>query len=74
MSEQIGGASIRRWQQTFAPSGARVCAICGDDEPVHVHRGDERIEDYFVVGRGESDFMAARRWKQRALEAERRDA
>jgi hypothetical protein len=48
----------------------KACRICGDTEPVHVHHGDRRIEDYFTVGRGESDFMAALRWKRRALQAE----
>jgi hypothetical protein len=51
-------------------SGA--CKICGDHEPVHVHVGDERIEDYFTVGRGESDMDAARRWQARTVAAEKR--
>lgn len=52
--------------------GDAVCHICGDAEPVHVHNGPDRIEDYFVVGRGETDLGAARRWKERALDAEER--
>lgn len=48
----------------------KPCTVCGDAEPVHVHDGDKRIEDYFVVGRGETDFGAAKRWKIRALVAE----
>lgn len=48
-----------------------ACAICGDEEPFHVHDGDRRIEDYFTVGRGQTDFEAAVAWKRRALEAER---
>jgi hypothetical protein len=51
------------------PNGP-LCAVCGDDEPVHVHCGKKRIEDYFTVGRGESDFAAALRWRERALRAE----
>lgn len=43
------------------------CAVCGDPEPSHVHHDGERIDDYFTVGRGESDFQAATRWKRRAL-------
>jgi len=46
------------------------CSICGDPEPFHVHHNDERIEDYFTVGRGQSDFMAAQVWRRRALRAE----
>lgn len=50
-------------------AGSR-CSICGDWEPFHVHNGDERIDDYFTVGRGMTDFLAAQEWKRRALEAE----
>lgn len=49
---------------------SQPCTICGDPEPSHVHDWDERIEDYFTVGRGESEFDAARRWKGRAYRAE----
>lgn len=47
------------------------CTVCGDTEPFHVHDRGERIEDYFVVGRGQTGFDAARAWKARALSAER---
>jgi hypothetical protein len=47
---------------------AKACSICGDAEPVHAHNGKERIEDYFTVGRGQSDFEAAKFWKRRYLE------
>jgi hypothetical protein len=56
--------------RTNEPGG--VCTICGDLDPVHVHDGERRIEDYFVVGRGQTDFSAARYWKRRALQAERK--
>lgn len=46
------------------------CEVCGDPEPTHVHNGGKRIDDYFCVGRGETDFDAAERWKARALAAE----
>jgi len=50
-----------------------VCAICGDREPWHIHDSNgRRISDYFVVGRGQTDLEAARSWKSRALDAERR--
>lgn len=49
---------------------AKVCRICGDDEPFHVHDGGKRIEDYFTVGRGQTDFQAAQAWRARALAAE----
>lgn len=56
---------------------AQPCTICGDTEPVHVHKNgpdmepmQDRIEDYFTVGRGETDMEAADRWKNRALAAE----
>jgi hypothetical protein len=41
----------------------KKCSICGDAEPYHVHSGPERIEDYFTVGRGQSDLEAAQGWK-----------
>lgn len=47
------------------------CTICGDPEVTHVHNDGKRIESYFTVGRGESEMDAARRWKARALVAER---
>lgn len=47
------------------------CTVCGDTEPSHVHHNGLRIDDYFTVGRGETDFDAAVRWKRRALAAER---
>jgi hypothetical protein len=50
--------------------GRSACNICGDLEPFHVHDGDKRIEDYFTVGRGHTDFSAAKAWKARALAAE----
>lgn len=48
------------------------CSICGDLEPFHVHDGKKRIDDYFTVGRGMTDLIAARLWKDRAMDAERR--
>lgn len=47
------------------------CSICGDTEPFHVHHGDKRIDDYFTVGRGMTDFEAAKAWRERALKAEK---
>ena len=55
---------------------ATPCKICGDRDPVHVHTGSApnfegpRIEDYFTVGRGQTDFSAARYWKRRTARAE----
>lgn len=49
-----------------------ACNLCDSNEPSHVHNGDEVILDYFTVGRGEDALDAARRWKLRALEAERK--
>lgn len=46
---------------------AEACSICGDDEPFHVHdHNGERIERYFTVGRGQTDFQAALAWKDQA--------
>jgi hypothetical protein len=47
------------------------CTICGDSEPFHVHVGKQepgarRIEEYFTVGRGLTEFEAALLWKMRA--------
>lgn len=50
---------------------SRRCLVCGDDEPFHVHHQGRRIEGYFTVGRGQSNFDAARAWKARAVELER---
>jgi hypothetical protein len=52
--------------------GGLACNICGDTEPFHVHDGDRRIDDYFTVGRGQTDFTAAQAWRERALKAEAR--
>lgn len=52
-------------------NSARPCSICGDDEPSHVHHNGQRIEDYFTVGRGQSDFDAALLWQQRYFSAKR---
>lgn len=49
---------------------SRACAICGNSEPFHVHNQGERIEDYFLVGRGLDEMGAARIWKVRAVGAE----
>lgn len=60
-------------EHTFKPrrtTGSNPCEICGDAEPSHVHYEGGRIEDYFTVGRGESDFAAAQRWQRRATDAE----
>jgi len=46
---------------------SRLCRICQDDEPFHVHHGDKRIENYFTVGRGMTDFDAALEWQRRYL-------
>jgi hypothetical protein len=47
-----------------------ACGICGDAEPCHAHDGDNRIEDYLTVGRGETPAAAAMRWQARAFRAE----
>lgn len=44
------------------------CSICGDDEPFHVHSQGKRIENYFTVGRGQTDFQAADAWKKKYLD------
>ena len=49
----------------------RACSICLDSERHHVHDGDRRIENYFTVGRGQSEMDAAREWHVRATRAER---
>lgn len=58
-----------------SPSGkreeGRVCSICGSPEPFHVHDGDRRIDSYFTIGRGLTDFESAEIWKSRALRAQR---
>lgn len=46
-------------------SNTRPCGICGEHEPHHVHNDGERIEDYFTVGRGQSDFQAALSWQRK---------
>ena len=51
------------------PDTGALCTICGDDEPFHVHNEGKRIEDYFTVGRGQTDFGAAEAWKHRVLTA-----
>lgn len=51
-------------------SGVQACRVCGDTEPFHVHNRGRRIDDFFVVGRGQNDFQAAQAWKARALKAE----
>ena len=64
------------WENDVAPgppgSGTYgpKCSICGDLEPFHVHLEGKRIDNYFTIGRGMTDLVAARLWKQRALEAE----
>ena len=57
-------------------AAATACRICGEPEPSHVHNDGKRIEHYFTVGRGESDFMAALRWRDlaEAREAELAEA
>jgi len=47
------------------PQSDKACKICGDTEPFHVHNQGERIEDYFIIGRGQSDFDAAQVWKRK---------
>lgn len=42
------------------------CAICGDTEPFHTHNEGQRIEDYFTVGRGLSEFESALLWQRKA--------
>jgi hypothetical protein len=54
-------------------SAPRPCRICGDQEPHHVHHGGSRIEDYFTVGRGQTDFQAALSWQQKYLAATRQE-
>lgn len=50
------------------------CPICGDSEPHHIHLdGQRRIEDYFVVGRGQEEMEAVREWHVRATRAEERE-
>lgn len=49
----------------------KPCRICSDPEPHHVHNGDERIEDYFTVGRGQTDFQAALSWQEKYQRAVR---
>jgi hypothetical protein len=39
------------------------CTICADVEPHHVHDRAERIDDYFLIGRGQTDEEAARSWQ-----------
>ena len=48
-----------------APVPDATCSICGDPEPSHVHLQEHRIDDYFTVGRGQTDFQAALMWQQR---------
>jgi hypothetical protein len=49
----------------------KPCTKCGSMEPFHIHHGDRVIQDYFLIGRVNSDMEAARIWKQRALKAEK---
>jgi hypothetical protein len=68
VSEERG---VAMGQPSDPGSDPKACSICGDSEPSHVHHEGRRIEDYFTVGRGETEMEAARRWKARALAAER---
>lgn len=65
ISKTARGASI-----DFTPSNeglreaGRACTYCGDTEPHHVHDAEgQRIEDYFTVGRGQTEFQAAQSWR-----------
>ena len=71
-----GTKSIVTKIEQEARAAVLACRICGEPEPSHVHNDGKRIEHYFTVGRGESDFMAALRWRDlaEAREAELAEA
>lgn len=55
-----------------------TCKICGDTEPHHVHdemglvgAPEERIENYFLIGRGQTDMEALRSWQSKYDDAQR---
>lgn len=45
-----------------------ACSICNEPSTGHVHDGDNRYEHYFTVGKDETTFNAALRWRKLATQ------